>query len=149
MSRRKTLTDEDALFVRRAAVWLAHTEELCEQAFACFRQVWTEWPAMGPLQLVHLWGDHQHAKECTRPRSSQQIAHQLRPAVQDEIGDRRRKLQAGKDKERDRKTTEQEVGNAWMLAHIVQGFAKILQEIAARGPPYLLGAHKKQADDDR
>jgi superfamily II DNA or RNA helicase len=55
---RTTLDDDGSLFTRRAAVWLAHTEELCEQAFACFRQVWMEWPAMAPLQLVRLWGDH-------------------------------------------------------------------------------------------
>jgi superfamily II DNA or RNA helicase len=39
-----------------AVVWLAHTEELCEQAYQCFRQVWQASPAVAPLLLFRFWG---------------------------------------------------------------------------------------------
>lgn len=39
-------------------LWLAHTEELCEQACACFRQVWEGAESVAPMTLVRFWGDH-------------------------------------------------------------------------------------------
>lgn len=44
--------------VRGAALWLAHTEELCEQAYACFRQVWQSQERTCPLLLVRFWGSY-------------------------------------------------------------------------------------------
>lgn len=37
-------------------IWLAHTEELCEQAYVCFRQVWQASSNVCPLQLFRFWG---------------------------------------------------------------------------------------------
>lgn len=37
-------------------LWLAHTEELCEQAYLCFRQVWQASSNVSPLQLFRFWG---------------------------------------------------------------------------------------------
>lgn len=37
-------------------LWLAHTEELCEQAYACFKQVWEGSESVCPLHLVRFWG---------------------------------------------------------------------------------------------
>lgn len=37
--------------------WLAHSEELCEQAFECFREVWQH-VARKPLQAHRCWGNH-------------------------------------------------------------------------------------------
>lgn len=37
-------------------IWLAHTEELCEQAYLCFRQVWQASSNVCPLQLFRFWG---------------------------------------------------------------------------------------------
>jgi len=39
-------------------LWLAHTEELCEQAHACFRQVWTNSENVCPLLLIRFWGHY-------------------------------------------------------------------------------------------
>jgi DNA repair protein RadD len=39
-------------------LWLAHTEELCEQACACFKQVWEGSEHVAPMTLVRLWGSH-------------------------------------------------------------------------------------------
>lgn len=39
-----------------AVLWLAHTEELCEQARECFHQVWTNSENVCPLLLVRFWG---------------------------------------------------------------------------------------------
>ena len=36
-------------------IWLAHSEELCEQAYDSFEEVWTH-VAQRPLQLVRSWG---------------------------------------------------------------------------------------------
>ena len=41
---------------RGAVLWLAHTEELCEQACACFRQVWESQEDVVPMTLVRFWG---------------------------------------------------------------------------------------------
>lgn len=38
------------------ALWLAHTEELCEQAYQCFRQIWEATVQPCPLLLVRFWG---------------------------------------------------------------------------------------------
>ena len=37
-------------------LWLAHTEELCEQAYACFREVWQGSSNVCPLLLFRFWG---------------------------------------------------------------------------------------------
>ena len=38
-------------------VWIAHTEELCEQALQCFRQLWEEFGEEGtPLGIHRVWG---------------------------------------------------------------------------------------------
>jgi superfamily II DNA or RNA helicase len=37
-------------------LWLAHTEELCEQAYLCFKQVWQAATEVCPLQLFRFWG---------------------------------------------------------------------------------------------
>ena len=37
-------------------LWLAHTEELCEQAYLCFREVWQASNAVCPLLLFRFWG---------------------------------------------------------------------------------------------
>jgi DNA repair protein RadD len=39
-----------------AVLWLAHTEELCEQAYGCFKQVWDASENVCPLLLVRFWG---------------------------------------------------------------------------------------------
>jgi superfamily II DNA or RNA helicase len=41
-----------------AVLWLAHTEELCDQAYACFRQVWEGSDNVCPLLLVRFWGKY-------------------------------------------------------------------------------------------
>lgn len=48
--------DEGDSGQRRAILWLAHTEELCEQAHACFKQVWQGKSGSCPLTLVRFWG---------------------------------------------------------------------------------------------
>ncbi len=51
--------DPDTRAMPRAAVlWLAHTEELCEQACACIRQVWDASENVAPLLLVRFWGTY-------------------------------------------------------------------------------------------
>jgi DNA repair protein RadD len=51
--------DPQLTVTRGAAVlWLAHTEELCEQACACFRQVWHGSSSVAPLVLIRFWGGH-------------------------------------------------------------------------------------------
>jgi superfamily II DNA or RNA helicase len=48
--------DPATMVVSRGAVlWLAHTEELCEQAYACFKQVWEASTQVAPLLLVRFW----------------------------------------------------------------------------------------------
>lgn len=53
---------------RAAVLWLAHTEELCEQACACFRQVWeAASERVAPLLLVRFWGSYTDDLEAHRP----------------------------------------------------------------------------------
>lgn len=40
----------------KTVLWLAHTEELCEQAYECFKQVWQASTAVCPLWLFRFWG---------------------------------------------------------------------------------------------
>jgi len=42
--------------VGNTVLWLAHTEELCEQAYACFREVWQSSSNVCPLLLFRFWG---------------------------------------------------------------------------------------------
>jgi superfamily II DNA or RNA helicase len=37
-------------------LWLAHTDELCEQACACFKEVWQSSHAVCPMLLFRFWG---------------------------------------------------------------------------------------------
>jgi len=54
-----SLYDPDRRISESAAMlWLAHTEELCEQAYACFRQVWEGSETVAPLLLVRFWGGY-------------------------------------------------------------------------------------------
>ena len=39
-------------------LWLAHTEELCEQPCECFTQVWDSSEGVEPLELVRYWGSY-------------------------------------------------------------------------------------------
>jgi superfamily II DNA or RNA helicase len=41
---------------QNVVLWLAHTEELCEQAYSCFRQVWETAVGACPIYLVRFWG---------------------------------------------------------------------------------------------
>lgn len=47
-------------------VWLAHTEELCEQAHACFRQVWAGLGDGPPLAMIRFWGAYTRSDELLR-----------------------------------------------------------------------------------
>jgi DNA repair protein RadD len=40
----------------KLVIWLAHTEELCEQAYACFKEVWGSSTDICPLYLFRFWG---------------------------------------------------------------------------------------------
>jgi DNA repair protein RadD len=44
--------------VGNTILWLAHTEELCEQAYACFREVWQASSNVCPLLLFRFWGNY-------------------------------------------------------------------------------------------
>ncbi len=63
---------------RGLAVWLAHTEELCEQAYACFRQVWQAESQRSQLLLVRFWGRY-----TSNPEAVDEVVHQskLVPSV--------------------------------------------------------------------
>jgi DNA repair protein RadD len=54
---------EKKVITGATVLWLAHTEELCEQACTCFRQVWHGSDSVAPLLLLRLWGNHRHDKE--------------------------------------------------------------------------------------
>jgi superfamily II DNA or RNA helicase len=54
-------------------IWLAHTEELCEQAYASFKQVWEASAAAPPLWLFRFWG--QYTKDIARHNA--QLANML------------------------------------------------------------------------
>lgn len=50
---RLVLNGED----HRSALWIAQTDELCEQSVQCFRQLWSNVGATGEdLRIVRLWG---------------------------------------------------------------------------------------------
>ena len=53
------LTDYWRSFADRSGfiVWLAHSEELCEQAVETFTKIWTE-RGDEPLEIFRLWGNH-------------------------------------------------------------------------------------------
>jgi superfamily II DNA or RNA helicase len=42
----------------QGVLWLAHTEELCEQAYQCFAQVWNSSKNVCRLYLFRFWGDY-------------------------------------------------------------------------------------------
>lgn len=39
-------------------VWVAHTEELCDQAAVCVQEVWRSRPSPAPSVLIRAWGRH-------------------------------------------------------------------------------------------
>jgi hypothetical protein len=46
---------------RRRVLWVAQTDELCEQAVQAFRQVWINRGAINtPLRIIRLWGGHRN-----------------------------------------------------------------------------------------
>jgi DNA repair protein RadD len=49
---------ERDLATQGTVLWLAHTEELCEQACTCFRQVWEASEEVCPVSLVRFWGGY-------------------------------------------------------------------------------------------
>jgi DNA repair protein RadD len=58
-SIRDWLTEQwegDGQGLGKTVLWLAHTEELCEQAYECFKQVWQASTAVCPLWLFRFWG---------------------------------------------------------------------------------------------
>ena len=50
--------EENPTGVGNTVLWLAHTEELCEQAYSCFRDVWQASTAVCPLLLFRFWGKY-------------------------------------------------------------------------------------------
>lgn len=48
--------DVDSIDVKESIIWLAHTEELCEQAIESFRRVWQA-RAKFETRIVRFWGD--------------------------------------------------------------------------------------------
>lgn len=62
----------------RTVLWLAHTEELCEQAFTCFKQVWEGSSGVCPLMLFRFWG--KYTQDLVNHRDSLASIRQ-RPAV--------------------------------------------------------------------
>lgn len=48
---------------RGVVLWLAHTEELCEQACQCVIDVWSDSPEACPLGLVRFWGHYSNFSE--------------------------------------------------------------------------------------
>jgi len=50
--------DASGVVNSRSVLWLAHTEELCEQAYSCFRQVWEGSAVVSPLMLFRFWGEY-------------------------------------------------------------------------------------------
>ncbi len=43
---------------RSVVIWLAHTEELCEQAMQCFKDVWETSAHVTPMTAVRFWGPY-------------------------------------------------------------------------------------------
>jgi superfamily II DNA or RNA helicase len=42
----------------RVVLWLAHTEELCEQAYTCFKEIWEAALGVPSLYLFRFWGHY-------------------------------------------------------------------------------------------
>ena len=59
-------------------LWLAHTDELCEQATLCFREVWQGSSNICPLMLFRFWGGY--TRDMENHRDDLLTMHQ-RPAV--------------------------------------------------------------------
>jgi superfamily II DNA or RNA helicase len=59
----------------RSVLWLAHTEELCEQAYTCFRQVWEGSTLVSPLMLFRFWGKYTQHYEAHR-ESLNRVTHE-------------------------------------------------------------------------
>lgn len=66
---------------RVSVVWLAHTEELCEQACACIQEVWQSTPGgREGVMLLRWWGDYA-AGIITSRRQIQQSGDRVRVLV--------------------------------------------------------------------
>ena len=42
----------------RNMVWIAHSQEVCEQAVLCFKQIWEHRGKGSMLNILRMWGDH-------------------------------------------------------------------------------------------
>ncbi|HWL64254.1 MAG TPA: DEAD/DEAH box helicase family protein [Steroidobacteraceae bacterium] len=76
-----------------AVLWLAHTEELCEQATLCFREVWQGSSNVCPVLLFRFWGGYTRDLEEHRETLS---TLEQRPAVLVSTPQRLRNLMEGK-----------------------------------------------------
>lgn len=66
---------EDRIGKGTSVLWLAHTEELCEQAYECFKQVWEANVNTCPIVLFRFWGQYtqqlnQHAQALDNLKTS-------------------------------------------------------------------------------
>lgn len=61
----------------QVVVWLAQSEELCEQAVECFTEVWRGGKRAPPMRLVRLWGSYSKGKGHRLPAAH----YRQRPAV--------------------------------------------------------------------
>jgi hypothetical protein len=73
-SIRDWLTDDhkttDRVGNASTVLWLAHTDELCEQACVCFKQVWEASDCIPLLLLVRFWGGY--TQDLAKPRMTLQ-----------------------------------------------------------------------------
>lgn len=77
----------------KTVLWLAHTDELCEQATLCFREVWQGSSNVCPVLLFRFWGGYTRDLEEHRETLST-LEH--RPAVLVSTPHRLRNLMEGK-----------------------------------------------------
>jgi DNA repair protein RadD len=61
----------------RAVIWLAHTEELCEQAYQCFKEVWENSSDVVPVTSIRYWGNYS--------RSVDVHAHAVESLIEDRV----------------------------------------------------------------
>lgn len=61
----------------KAVAWLAHTDELCEQAYQCFREVWEANSDAVPITAIRYWGEY--------TRTIDKHSHALRSLVDGKV----------------------------------------------------------------
>ena len=44
--------------IEKNILWIAQSDEVCEQAVACFRQIWEQYGRGGTLNIFRAWGDN-------------------------------------------------------------------------------------------